>query len=83
MVVITANEAVQAAFRHVAQRAEIRDPSGTLIGYFEPSDEAKRLLDEARRHFDPEEIKRRKASKDPGIPTPELLAYLRSLAPEQ
>jgi hypothetical protein len=83
MVTVTANDAVQAAFSGIAQRAEIRDPRGKLIGYFEPTEEMRRLLEEARRHIDPEEIKRLKAIKEPGVTTKELLAYLRSLAPEQ
>jgi hypothetical protein len=82
MVIITANEAVQAAFLGIAQRAEIRNPSGKLIGYFEPSEELLNLYDEARKRIDPEEIKRRKESKEPGITTQELLTHLRSLAPE-
>ena len=83
MVTVTANEAVQAAFAGISQRAEIRDPNGKLIGYFEPTDDVKRLLEEARRNIDPEEIKQLKANKEPGITTKELLDYLRSLAPEE
>jgi hypothetical protein len=61
MVIITANDAVQAAFRHIAQRAEIRDPAGTLIGYFEPSEETRKLYEDARKYFEQEDIKKSKS----------------------
>jgi len=35
MVIITANEALQTALAGIAEKAEIRDPAGKLIGYFE------------------------------------------------
>jgi hypothetical protein len=82
MVTITANEAVQAAFRHVAQRAEIRDTSGTIIGYFEPSEETRKLYEEARTYFDPEDLKKIKESGGPYYTTAEVISYLRSLKAE-
>ncbi|HZZ29033.1 MAG TPA: hypothetical protein VFE46_13625 [Pirellulales bacterium] len=83
MVIITANEVVQAALAGIAEKAEIRDSQGKLIGYFEPSDVKKQLLEEARQHFDPDDIKNRKTVTDSGVTTSEMLAHLRSLAPEQ
>ena len=79
MVTITANEAVQAAFRSIAQRAEIRDPSGKIIGYFEPSEETRRMYDEAKKLFEPEELQRIDASGGPYYTTEEVLRQLRSL----
>jgi hypothetical protein len=83
MVSIIANEAIQAAIAGLSQRTEIRGPDGRILGYFEPTDEVLAMYEQARKHIDPEEIKRIKSVKDPGISTKELLEYLRSLAPEQ
>jgi predicted component of type VI protein secretion system len=83
MVTITATDAVQSDFVGIAERAEIRNAAGDLIGYFEPSPEVVRLYQEARQHFNPEEVQRIKASKDSAITTAEMLEFLRSVAPEQ
>jgi hypothetical protein len=65
---------------------EIRTLSGEVVGYFTPVAEqetsehvkadASRRYAEARSHFDPQELKRRKTSNEFGVTTAEVLARL-------
>jgi hypothetical protein len=80
MIQVTADESVKALLGTLEQAAEIRDDGGTLLGYYTPAKvEAERLRQKIRAEFDPEEIARRKASKERGLTTAEVLEYLRSL----
>ena len=79
MVTITASDAVETALSGFAQKVEIRSSSGRVLGYFEPSAETRMLYDEARKYFDPEEIKRLKESNGPFYTTAEIMNHLRSL----
>lgn len=82
MVTITANEAVETVLTGLAQKTEIRSTSGRVIGYFEPSQEVRKMYEEARKQFDPEELKRIKESGGPSYTTAEVLAHLRSVRQE-
>lgn len=62
------------------QPTEIRDANGRLLGYFAPAtDEEMILYWQAMRHFDPQELHRRKASGERGATTQEVMDRLQSL----
>jgi len=77
---ITADHAMSAILKQTTVLSEIRDPSGTVIGFFAPVaiEHAQRYA-EAAAHFDPSEIKRRKESNEPLRTTAEVLEHLKPL----
>ena len=79
MSTITANPAVEALLGGLGEPTEIRDVSGHLLGYFTPTACWQPLYDEAKAHFDPVEMKRRKDMRDAGSTTAEILEHLQSI----
>jgi hypothetical protein len=77
MVIITANEAVQAALAGVAERAEIRDSAGKLIGYFQPLGETRPTPEEIEKLVGNEELW--KETKGPFYSTEEVIKQLDTL----
>ena len=73
MVTLTANDAVLAVLGQVKELAEIRDASGTVIGFFAPANG----LGDSK--LNPLEIARRKAANQPGRSTREVFEHLLSL----
>ena len=70
---------------HVAERIEICDASGTVLGHFTPVNPERvqaRYRNSAPR-IDREELKRRKAQGRPGHTTRELFERLKSLTPDR
>jgi hypothetical protein len=82
MEIVIANDAASAALSMLVQPAEIRDAKGNILGRFTPSEQQNdRIYAEAAKHFDPEELKRRKESFDGGRTTQEILEDLKKLKP--
>ena len=79
MSTITANPVVEALLGGLGEPTEIRDSSGHVMGYFTPSSFRQALYDDAKSHFDPVEMKRRKDTRDAGSTTAEILEHLHSL----
>lgn len=77
---ITADNALRSLLSQATDVTEIRDTDGELLGYFAPAGMADQIaaLRLAAR-FDPEELKRRKASKHPGYTFDQIKEHLRSL----
>lgn len=80
MVAVTVDANIRAALSKADSPVELRGEDGMLLGYFTPirfgtAEDYRR----AREHFDPEELKRRKALNERGITTRELLDQLNSL----
>ena len=77
---LTADPTVQTFLGTLTEPTEIRDSSGRLLGLFTPASHFERdLYQQAARHFDPEETKRRKQSGRIGSTTQEVLAHLKGL----
>jgi hypothetical protein len=82
MNVLTADPALHASLTALKERTEIRDGEGRLIGIFTPAIEQRSAgYAEARKLFDPEEIRRRKerSQNDPGRTLDQIVERLRSL----
>ena len=80
MTTLTADEAMLAVLRQANGLAEIRDPSGAIVGFFAPvSLERAHLHAQAAARIDPTEIKRRKESERQGHTTREVFEHLKSL----
>jgi len=65
---------------------ELRDEGGRVVGFFNPirSETDAELIRLAEKHFDLKEAEERyRRERGTGIPTAEVLEYLRSLAPDQ
>jgi hypothetical protein len=59
---------------------EIRDLEGRVLGYFSPArEERSAAYAKAAAHFDHEETKRRKQTRQKGLTTTEVMARLRAL----
>jgi hypothetical protein len=85
MVVLTANESVQAFLGQAKEKAEVRSPEGRLLGHFEPHQETEQeLYERAKKLFDPKEFERRLATeKDQGLTFDQVMEHLRSLEPKK
>ena len=79
MSTITANPAVEALLGGLGEPTEIRDPRGQVLGYFTPTSYRQAQYEEAKAHFDPVEMKRRKDTRVPGETTAEVLEHLQAL----
>jgi hypothetical protein len=77
---IVADPHMIATLGGIVEPVDIRDSSGKLLGRFTPAcaDDA-RLYEQARKLFDPAELRRRNETNAPGITTAELLAKLEAL----
>jgi hypothetical protein len=79
---LTIDDALCNHLRGVLQTVELRDTSGRLLGHLTPSVSSDELAsyEEAKRLFDPAEIKRRKETEHGrGYTTEQVLEYLKSL----
>jgi hypothetical protein len=80
MTSLTADDAMLATLRQAQGLAEIRDPTGRVIGFFAPvSVEHADLYAQAAAQVDPTEIQRRKAAGGKPHTTQEVLDHLKSL----
>lgn len=80
MTTLTADEALSGQLRQVNGLAEIRDASGTILGFFTPvSLERAHLYAQAAAQTDPTEVQRRKEAGGKTHTTQEVLDHLRSL----
>lgn len=80
MNLITADASIQAAFGSIDDIAEVRDPSGTLLGYFTPAGKEEDLLyARAIRLLDPAEIERRRKVVSRDYTIEEVREHLKSL----
>lgn len=83
MVAVTVDSKTRSQLADAASQIEIRDESGTLLGYYTPAwlgsaEDYRR----ARESIDRAELERRKASNEPGITTKELKHRLNALGPQ-
>jgi hypothetical protein len=72
----TADTSLQQSLSNLPGLTEVRDAQGTVLGYFSP---AAHKTPQAAAHFDPEEMKRRKQSNEPGRTTSEVLSRIARL----
>jgi hypothetical protein len=71
---ITADPSLQQSLANLPGLTEVRDAGGNVLGYFSPaSHQSAEAYAQAAAHFDPDEMKRRKASNEPGRPISEVL----------
>jgi hypothetical protein len=83
MISLTADDAMLAMLHQVKELAEIRDSSGTVVGFFAPvALRDAQSYARAAAHIDPAEIRRRQESKEPCYTTKEVFEHLKSLAPD-
>ena len=76
---VTIDPSLQQSLAALPGLTEVRDSAGAVIGFFSPA--SKQLADayaQAASHFDPEEMKRRKAANEPGISTSDVLNRIAS-----
>jgi hypothetical protein len=80
MTSLTADETMLAVLRQVNDLTEIRDASGSVVGYFAPIalDQAQLYVDVAA-HCDPTEIEKRKTDNQSRRPTPEVLERIQTM----
>jgi hypothetical protein len=80
VITLTVDDNVLALLRQAKGLAEIRDASGTIVGFFAPvSLERAHLYAQAAAQADPAEIKRRKEAGGKTHTTQEVMEHLRSL----
>jgi len=80
MFTLTADDNMLAVLRQAQGLAEIRDASGTVVGFFAPvSVERAHLYAQAAAQIDPTEVKRRKEAGGETHTTQQVLEHLRSL----
>jgi hypothetical protein len=77
---ITADTSLQQSLTGLPGLTEVRDPQGTVIGYFSPVTHANpKEYAQASAHFDPNEMSERKRSGEKGRTTSEVLRRISSL----
>jgi hypothetical protein len=76
----TADFSLQQSLAGLPGLTQVRDPQGTVIGYFSPtSHNHPEAYAQAAAHFDPDEMKRRKLAGEKGRTTSEVLSRISSL----
>lgn len=76
----TADGALQTTLAQAKEITEIRDTNGQLLGYFAPAAVANQIpAFRLAGLFDREELKRRKASKEPGYSFEQVMNHVRSM----
>ena len=81
---VTVDSSLQQSLACLPGLTEVRDSAGAVIGYFSPASKESSLApqaaaySQAATHFDPEELKRRKASNEQGSSTSEVLKRIAS-----
>jgi hypothetical protein len=77
---MTADNTLREYLLRAKEVTEIRDARGELLGYYAPAALAERIPAlRIAALFDPEELRRRKASNHPGYTFDEVQEHLRSL----
>lgn len=83
MASMTADSTLKGYLDRTKEITEIRDEDGQVLGYYAPASVADQVpavqVLRIASLFDPEEIKRRKASKHPGYSFEQVMEHLRSL----
>jgi hypothetical protein len=80
MNLITAAASIQAAFESIDDVTEVRDPSGTLLGYLAPAGKEEELLyARASQLLDTAEIERRRKIVSRDYTIEEVREHLKSL----
>ena len=86
MTTVIADETLRSILAPLRERAEIKDATGKVLGFFTPveetsSQEGKKDYSQARRLFDPEEIRRRKvrSRSDAGRSLDQIMERLNGL----
>jgi hypothetical protein len=75
----TADPSLQASLAKLPGLTEVRDVGGNLLGYFSPAlHSSPEAYARAAAQFDPQEMKRRKSSNEPGRITSEVLNRIAS-----
>ena len=75
----TVDPSLQQSLASLPGLTEVRDSAGVVIGYFSPaSKQSSEAYSQAAAHFDPEELKRRKASNEQGSSTSQVLNRIAS-----
>jgi hypothetical protein len=77
---ITADTSLQQSLSNLPGLTEVRDSQGTVLGYFSPvSYKTAEAYVQAAASFDPDEMRRRKSSNEPGRTTSEVLCRIENL----
>jgi hypothetical protein len=79
---LTADGAILERLESIMESVEVRDPSGKVLGHFTPAVSIEELAryEEAKKLFDPTEVKRRKeAEHGCGYTIEQVLEHLKSL----
>lgn len=78
---ITADDAMLARLAGLLQPVEIRDGDGNVLGHYAPSvsPELTVRYEQVKALFDRAEAEHAAAPKEPGMTTPELMRWLKSL----
>lgn len=79
---LTADGAILERLEGIMESVEVRDPSGKVLGHFTPSVSIEELAryEEAKKLFDPTEVKRRKeAERGCGYTIEQVVEHLKSL----
>lgn len=80
MATLTADGNLQSALSQIKERTVIQGADGRLLGLFTPAGQHLTPLTlEAAALFDPDELERRKQSKERGYTIDEVMEHLRSL----
>ena len=83
MASMTADSTLKGYLQQATEITEIRDADGQVLGYYAPASVADQVpaVHSLRiaSLFDPEELKRRKASKHPGHTFEQVMEHIRSL----
>lgn len=75
----TADSSLVPTLSNLAGLTEVRDSQGQVIGYFSPtSHKSPEAYVQAAAHFNPDEMKQRKLSKEAGRTTSEVLQQIAS-----
>jgi hypothetical protein len=76
---ITADSSLQHSLAQLPGLTEVRDSDGKVLGYFSPASHGSpEAYAQAAAHFNPEEMKLRKAANDKGHTTDEVLKRIAS-----
>jgi predicted aconitase len=80
MATITVDETLTSQLAHIARVTEIRDSDGQVLGYYAPAAVADQVpVFKLAAMFDPDELKRRKASNHPGYTLEQVMEHLSNL----
>jgi predicted aconitase len=82
MAFMTADNTLKGYLVETKEITEIRDANGAVLGYYAPASAADQVpAIRLAALFNPEELRRRKASTHPGYTFGQVMEHLRSLEP--